>query len=117
MAMLCRAMQAVHPGDGLGPLPQRAGHGAHARALDRRADNEDITYLCAGINHQAWYLSLPVEGRGRLSADPRGDAKRPEIYNEEQVRNEMFLHLDYYVTEIERPQLRVQRVVPQAART
>jgi alpha-galactosidase len=25
--------------------------------------------------------------------------ERPEIYDEEQVRNEMFLHLDYYVTE------------------
>ena len=25
--------------------------------------------------------------------------KKPEIYNEEQVRNEMFIHLDYYVTE------------------
>ncbi|MFW5986090.1 MAG: alpha-glucosidase/alpha-galactosidase, partial [Halanaerobiales bacterium] len=29
----------------------------------------------------------------------RKTIEREEIYNEEQVRNEMFLHLDYYVTE------------------
>jgi hypothetical protein len=40
-----------------------------------------------------------VEGRGCLSADPQGDHRAPEVYNEEQVRNEMFLALDHYVTE------------------
>ena len=42
--------------------------------------------------------------------------ERPEVYNEEQVRNEMYLALGYYVTEFERAQLRIQLVVPQAPR-
>jgi alpha-galactosidase len=59
---------------------------------------KEVTYLCAGINHQAFYLEYKVNGK---DAYPllREAMKKPAIYNEEIVRNEMFLHLDYYVTE------------------
>jgi alpha-galactosidase len=62
------------------------------------APMEEITYTCAGINHQAFYLTYEWNGN---DARPliREALERPEIYNEEIVRNEMFLHLDYYVTE------------------
>jgi len=62
------------------------------------AEYQDISYLCAGINHQAWYLEYTWKNQ---DAYPllRQAMKRKEIYNEEKVRNEMFLHLDYYVTE------------------
>jgi hypothetical protein len=59
---------------------------------------EEIDYLCAGIDHVAWYLRFD---RKNQSVYPliRAAMDKPEIYNEEIVRNEMFLHLDYYVTE------------------
>lgn len=62
------------------------------------APMEEITYQSAGINHQAWYLRFLWKGEDAYPLIRKAIAK-PEIYNEEQVRNEMFLHLDYYVTE------------------
>ena len=59
---------------------------------------DEITYTCAGINHQAWYLKYAWNGKDAYPLI-REAVKKPEIYNEEIVRNEMFLHLDYYVTE------------------
>jgi alpha-galactosidase len=62
------------------------------------ASDQEITYTCAGINHQAWYLQYLWNGQDAYPLI-REAVKREEIYNEEQVRNELFLHLDYYVTE------------------
>jgi len=59
---------------------------------------EEIDYLCAGLNHQAWYLKYEWNGKDAYPLI-REAVKKPEIYNEEIVRNEMFLHLGYYVTE------------------
>ncbi len=58
-----------------------------------------IDYLCAGINHQAWYLEFNCGGEDAYPLLRRAVTERPEIYNEEIVRNEMFLALGYYVTE------------------
>jgi alpha-galactosidase len=62
------------------------------------APMEELTYLCAGINHQAFYLDYRWKGNDAYPLI-REAVKKPEIYNEEIVRNEMFLHLGYYVTE------------------
>jgi alpha-galactosidase len=59
---------------------------------------DEITYTCAGINHQAWYVKYEWNGKDAYPLI-REAVKKPDIYNEEIVRNEMFLHLDYYVTE------------------
>ena len=40
-----------------------------------------------------------MERQGRLSADPQGDHRAAGVYNEEIVRNEMYLALGYYPTE------------------
>ena len=63
------------------------------------ADMSEITYTCAGINHQAFYLKYEWNGEGCISRPARSDEEERRIYNEEIVRNEMFLHLGYYVTE------------------
>jgi len=63
------------------------------------APMEEITYFCAGINHQAWFLEFKWKGKDAYPLIREAVTTRPEIYNEEQVRNEMFLHLGYYVTE------------------
>jgi alpha-galactosidase len=63
------------------------------------APYEEIDYLCAGINHQAWYLEYKWHGRDAYPLIYKAITERPEIYNEEPVRNEMFLALGKYVTE------------------
>jgi len=60
---------------------------------------EEIDYLCAGINHMAWYLEFKWKGEDAYPLIYKAVTERPEIYNEEIVRNEMFLALGYYVTE------------------
>jgi alpha-galactosidase len=63
------------------------------------APMEEVTYFCAGINHQAWYLSFKWNGEDAYPLIRKAITENPEIYNTEIVRNEMYLHLDYYVTE------------------
>lgn len=97
MAMLCRLMQSETKIVSTGLCHSVQGT-AGMLANWIGASMDDVTYLCAGINHQAFYLDFKVNGE---DAYPRIRAamERPEVYNEEQVRNEMFLHLGYYVTE------------------
>ncbi|MBI5831293.1 MAG: alpha-galactosidase [Armatimonadetes bacterium] len=97
MAMLCRLMQSETKITSTGLCHSVQGT-AEMLARWIGADMADVTYLCAGINHQAFYVDYRVKG---VDAYPQIFAamERPEVYNEEQVRNEMFLHLGYYVTE------------------
>ncbi len=97
MAMICKALQAYTPINVVGLCHSVQGT-AHMLAKWIGAPIDEITYVCAGINHQAWYLEYKWNGD---DATPliRNAIKNPDIYNKEQVRNEMFLHLDYYVTE------------------
>jgi alpha-galactosidase len=60
---------------------------------------DEITYSCAGINHQAWYLEFNWKGQDAYPLIHKAVTERPEIYNEEIVRNEIYLHLGYYCTE------------------
>ena len=97
MAMLCRAMQRESKIMVTGLCHSVQGT-ARRLAGWIGADMKDVDYLCAGINHQAWYLEYKWKGE---DAYPllREAVQRPEIYEQDIVRNEMFLHLDYYVTE------------------
>ncbi|MBX2998191.1 MAG: alpha-galactosidase [Caldilineaceae bacterium] len=63
------------------------------------APMDEISYVCAGINHMAWYLEYSWNGEDAYPLIRKAITERPEVYNEEQVRNEMYLHLDYYPTE------------------
>jgi alpha-galactosidase len=97
MAMLCRAIQRRSPIAFTGLCHSVQGTAAMlARWIGAPLD--EVTYRCAGINHQAWYLQYRWKG---VDAYPliRQAVQAPAIYNEEIVRNEMFLHLDYYPTE------------------
>jgi len=97
MAMLCRAMQRQSFIRLTGLCHSVQGTAAMLAGWIG-APMDEITYTCAGINHQAWYIKYEWNGKDAYPLI-REALKRPEIYNEEIVRNEMFLHLDYYVTE------------------
>jgi alpha-galactosidase len=98
MAMLCRAMQRESRIRLTGLCHSVQGT---AMMLARwiRAPYEEITYTCAGINHMAWYLRYEWKGQDAYPLIRKAITGHPEVYDEEIVRNEMFLHLDYYVTE------------------
>ena len=98
MAMLCRAIQRESPIRMTGLCHSVQGS-AMMLADWIGAPYNEITYTCAGLNHMAWYLKYEWNGKDAYPLIRKAVTERPEIYNEEIVRNEMFLHLDYYVTE------------------
>jgi alpha-galactosidase len=98
MAMLCHAMQRTSPIQITGLCHSVQGTaGMLARWVG--VPYEQLQYTSAGINHLSWYVKLQHKGRDlypRLREVVSGNKK---IYNAEQVRNEMFLALGFYVTE------------------
>lgn len=99
MAMLCRTVQGAYPHIVTSGLCHSVQGTASMLAKWIGAKNEDVTYTCAGINHQAFYLDFRVNGEDAYPLIRKAITERPEVYNEEIVRNEMFLALGYYVTE------------------
>jgi alpha-galactosidase len=98
MAMLCHAMQRTSPLRISGLCHSVQGT-AHMLATWAGIKPENLDYVCAGINHLSWFLKLEHKGRDlypRLRKRVRTDKT---IYNQELVRNEMFIALDNYVTE------------------
>jgi alpha-galactosidase len=63
---------------------------------------EEMSFWCAGINHQAWYLDLR-RGHGPNSTDLypllREKMEDPEIFAKDRVRFEVMRHFGYFVTE------------------
>ncbi len=98
MAMLCHAMQRETAVRVTGLCHSVQGTAAMlARWIG--APKEEVTYTCAGINHQAWYLKYSWLGKDAYPLIRKAIVERPEVYEEEIVRSEIFLHLDYFVTE------------------
>lgn len=59
---------------------------------------DEIDFLCAGINHMAWFLKLEHEGKD-LYPLLRERFEKPEYYVNEKVRGEVFRHFGYIMTE------------------
>ena len=97
MSMLCRAMQKETNVNVTGLCHSVQG------TIEMLADwigapLDEITYTCAGVNHQAFYTEIKWNGK---DAYPllREKISDPMYYDKERVRNEMFRHFGYYVTE------------------
>lgn len=99
MAMLCNAMQKAYPELSITGLCHSVQGTAMMLADWLGVDFKDVTYTCAGINHQAHYLKYEVNGEDAYPKLRKLITENEEIRNKEQVRNEMFLKLDYYITE------------------
>ena len=98
MAMLCRAMQGEYPDLTISGLCHSVQGTATELANMIGAKETEINYLCAGINHQAWYLKFERNGKDAYP-DIREALKIKKNYMADVVRNEMFKYLDFYVTE------------------
>ena len=61
---------------------------------------DQIDFLCAGINHMGWFLSLHDKRDGRdLYPILRANIEKPEYYVNEKVRCEVMRHFGYFMTE------------------
>ena len=99
MAMLCRAVQGAYPQLTTSGLCHSVQGTAAMLAEWIGAPKNEISYTCAGINHQAFYTQYLWNGRDAYPLIRKAVTEREEIYNAEPVRNEMFLALGYYPTE------------------
>lgn len=61
-------------------------------------ERKDINYVCAGINHQAWFLKYEVNGEDQLPKI-RELALDPKIWAGDTTRMEYVKHFGYPVTE------------------
>ncbi|NQU43820.1 alpha-galactosidase [bacterium] len=97
MAMLCRAMQKATSIQVTGLCHSVQGTAAML-AKWIGAPMAEVDFVCAGINHQAWYTRFLWN---KEDAYPliRQAMRKKAVRNHEQVRNEMFMQLGYYVTE------------------
>jgi alpha-galactosidase len=98
MAMLCRAISRETDITVTGLCHSVQGT-AEMLAEWIGAPLDEITYTCAGINHTAWYLDYRWNGEDAYPLIRKAITENEDIYNAEQVRNEMFLAFDHYVTE------------------
>lgn len=99
MAMLCRTIQGVYPTLTTSGLCHSVQGTAAMLARWIGAKEDEITYTCAGVNHQAFYTTFKWNGQDAYPLIRKAITERPEVYNEEIVRNEMYLALGYYPTE------------------
>ncbi len=59
---------------------------------------EELTWRCAGINHNAWFTTLEHKGKD-MYPELRKRARRKEFYEQDPVRFEVMQHLGAFVTE------------------
>lgn len=99
MAMLCRTVQGELPHLITSGLCHSVQGTAAMLARWIGADIRDVSYTCAGVNHQAFYTKFEWKGEDAYPLIHKAITEREEVYNEEIVRNEMYLALGYYPTE------------------
>lgn len=98
MAMLCRLLQTQTSVRITGLCHSVQGT-AEMLAKWISAPMDEISYFCAGINHQAHYLKFEWNGKDAYPLIRRAITEDEAIYRSERVRNEMYLALGYYITE------------------
>ena len=98
MSMLCGAMQKYSNVQVTGLCHSVQGTiGMLAEWL--KLPVSEISYKCMGVNHQAFYTELTHKGENLYPKLRELILSDKAVYDREQVRNEMFLKLGYYVTE------------------
>lgn len=97
MAMNCWAISRASSVKTVG-LCHSVFHTAHELARDIGVPAEEINYLCAGINHMAFYLRFERNGED-LYPHIRQVIAENRVPAENQVRYDIFQRLGYFVTE------------------
>lgn len=75
----------------------QGGHRQIAEALGYRQEEVDI--VCAGINHQTWYVKVAHEGEDLTGKILEAYENNPDLSAKEKVRIDMLKRFGYYSTE------------------
>ncbi|RQW20160.1 alpha-glucosidase/alpha-galactosidase [Bacillus sp. C1-1] len=75
----------------------QGGHRQIATVFD--LDKKDVDIVCAGINHQTWYVQIKHEGKDLTTSLLGAFEQHPEYQHTEKVRIDMLKRFGYYSTE------------------
>ncbi|PAE12362.1 alpha-glucosidase/alpha-galactosidase [Niallia circulans] len=75
----------------------QGGHRQIANVLGK--DKNDLDIICAGINHQTWYIKVGYKGQDQTSKLLTAFENHPEYSQTEKVRIDMLRRFGYYSTE------------------
>lgn len=75
----------------------QGGHRQIATALG--LEKKDVDIICAGINHQTWYIQVRHKGQDMTGKLLEAFEKHPEYSKTEKVRIDMLRRFGYYSTE------------------
>ncbi len=75
----------------------QGGHRQIAKALG--LEKKDVDIICAGINHQTWYISVKHNGEDLTGKILEAYEKDPELSAKEKVRIDVLRNFGYYSTE------------------
>ncbi len=64
-----------------------------------KVEMKDVDIICAGINHQTWYIQVLFKGESWLDRLLEGFEKHPGFSKTEKVRIDMLRRFGYYSTE------------------
>ncbi|WP_046228195.1 alpha-glucosidase/alpha-galactosidase [Paenibacillus dauci] len=98
MAMLTWACN-VYGGVNTVGLCHGVQHGHHQIAEVYGLDKKDVDIICAGINHQTWYIQATHKGEDLTAGLLEAFEKHPEYSRTEKVRIDMLRRFGYYSTE------------------
>jgi Alpha-galactosidases/6-phospho-beta-glucosidases, family 4 of glycosyl hydrolases len=74
-------------------------HGHHQIARALGLEKKDVDIICAGINHQTWYISVKTNGVDRTGELLEAFEQVEEFAKTEKVRIDMLRRFGYYSTE------------------
>jgi alpha-galactosidase len=97
MAAICWAVSAASGRPFVG-LCHSVQHTSEMLARWISVPHNEVRFLCAGINHQAFFLEFRTCEQD-LYPLIREAIQRPQVYGEEPVRIELMKHFGYFVTE------------------
>ena len=80
--------------DGLHPISMALG-----REPDQYRDREDFKVICAGINHQTWYISVKLKGEDVTDKLLSGFEKHEWLSKSEKVRIDILRRFGFFSTE------------------
>jgi len=75
----------------------QGGHALIAKALG--LPKEEVDFVCAGINHQTWYIQVTYKGKDMLPFLYEAMSKDPDIAPREPVRLDILKRFGYFSTE------------------
>jgi alpha-galactosidase len=98
MAMNCWAVRKAG-GVRIVGLCHGVQHGAHQIAQAFGIPYEELEYVCAGINHQTWFIKISHKGKDLTHDLLAAFEKNEEIMKREPVRIDVLRRFGYYSTE------------------